>query len=132
MPQYIWPSFLNPIDLSRVQMLLQIDISALMGYTGAVFREFFGNSLGIVISFLGLLLWIVVPLFISLKKFENKDLQPFLISSSSKKHRCIVYKVCNCTKCSNYISQCCPPKRIFSLCIFFCRMHYGAVIFKPQ
>ena len=67
-------SFLNPIDLSRVQMLLQIDISALMGYTGAIFREFFGNFTGIVISFLGLFLWIIVPLFISLKKFEKKDL----------------------------------------------------------
>lgn len=67
-------SFLNPIDLSRVQMLLQIDISALMGYTGAIFREFFGNFTGIVISFLGLFLWIIIPLFISLKKFEKKDL----------------------------------------------------------
>lgn len=67
-------SFLNPIDLSRVQMLLQIDISALMGYTGAIFREFFGNTTGIAISFLGLFLWIIVPLYISLKKFEKKDL----------------------------------------------------------
>ena len=55
-------------------MLLQIDISALMGYTGAIFREFFGNGLGIIISFIGLVLWIVVPLFISLKKFKKKDL----------------------------------------------------------
>ena len=70
----VFLSFLNPIDLSRVQMLLQIDISALMGYTGAIFRDFFGNSIGIGISFLGLILWIVVPLFISLKKFEKKDL----------------------------------------------------------
>ena len=70
----VFLSFLNPIDLSRVQMLLQIDISALMGYTGAIFREFFGNSTGIGISFLGLILWIVVPLYISLKKFEKKDL----------------------------------------------------------
>src|SRR5690606_12685889 len=38
-------SFLNPIDLGRVQILLQMDISALMGYTGAIFREFFGNQL---------------------------------------------------------------------------------------
>ena len=34
-------SFLNPIDLGRIQILLQMDISALMGYPGAVFREFF-------------------------------------------------------------------------------------------
>lgn len=67
-------SFLNPIDLSRIQMLLQIDISALMGYTGAIFREFFGNNTGIAISFLGLTGWIAIPLFISLRKFEKKDL----------------------------------------------------------
>ena len=67
-------SFLNPIDLSRIQILLQMDISALMGYTGAVFREFFGNSTGIILSFLGLIVWIIFPLMISLKKFKGKDL----------------------------------------------------------
>lgn len=67
-------SFLNPIDLSRIQILLQMDISALMGYTGAIFREFFGNSTGIILSFLGLFLWIIFPLIISLKKFKTKDL----------------------------------------------------------
>lgn len=67
-------SFLNPIDLSRVQILLQMDISALMGYTGAIFREFFGNSTGIILSFSGLIIWIIFPLMISLKKFKRKDL----------------------------------------------------------
>lgn len=67
-------SFLNPIDLGRIQILLQMDISALMGYTGAVFRDFFGNSTGIILSFAGLLIWIILPLMISLKKFKRKDL----------------------------------------------------------
>ncbi len=67
-------SFLNPIDLSRIQILLQMDISALMGYTGAIFREFFGNNTGILLSFLGLFIWIIFPLMISLKKFKRKDL----------------------------------------------------------
>ncbi|WP_316815722.1 ABC transporter permease subunit [Pedobacter nyackensis] len=67
-------SFLNPIDLGRIQILLQMDISALMGYTGAIFREFFGNQTGILLSFFGLLIWIVIPLFLSLKKFSKKDL----------------------------------------------------------
>ncbi|HEY5463642.1 MAG TPA: ABC transporter permease subunit [Hanamia sp.] len=67
-------SFLNPIDLGRIQILLQMDISALMGYTGAVFREFFGNSTGIILSFLGLTIWIIFPLMISLRKFKRKDL----------------------------------------------------------
>lgn len=67
-------SFLNPIDLGRIQILLQLDISALMGYTGAVFREFFGNTTGIVLSFSGLIFWIIFPILISVKKFKRKDL----------------------------------------------------------
>lgn len=67
-------SFLNPIDLGRIQILLQMDISALMGYTGAVFREFFGNYTGIILSVIGLMVWIIVPLLLSLKKFGGKDL----------------------------------------------------------
>lgn len=67
-------SFFNPIDLSRIQILLQMDISALMGYTGAVFHEFFGSTTGIIISFSGLLLWIFIPLMFSLKTFRKKDL----------------------------------------------------------
>lgn len=70
----VFSSFFNPIDLSRIQILLQMDISALMGYTGAIFREFFGNSLGIVISFIGLLIWGLVPLLLSLRKFGKRDL----------------------------------------------------------
>jgi len=70
----VFLSFLNPIDLSRIQILLQMDISALMGYTGAVFREFFGNGLGITISFVGLIIWVVVPLVSSLKRFNRSDL----------------------------------------------------------
>ena len=70
----VFISFLNPIDLSRIQILLQMDISALMGYTGAIFREFFGNSTGILLSFAGLFIWILFPLMISLKKFKSKDL----------------------------------------------------------
>ena len=67
-------SFFNPIDLSRIQILLQMDISALMGYTGAIFREFFGNSTGIILSFIGLSIWAVLPLAWSLKKFKKTDL----------------------------------------------------------
>ncbi|MEO8584371.1 MAG: ABC transporter permease subunit [Flavitalea sp.] len=70
----VFLSFLNPIDLGRVQILLQMDISVLMGYTGAVFREFFGNATGMALSFVGLIFWIIFPLLISLRVFERKDL----------------------------------------------------------
>ncbi len=64
----------SPIDLARIQILLHLDVSAMMGYTGAIFKDFFGTSLGLVVSFALLCLWVIVPFFISLKKFRTKDL----------------------------------------------------------
>lgn len=51
----------NPIDLSRILILLQLDISALMGYTGAVFQKFLGSQMGMLLSFGALLLWLILP-----------------------------------------------------------------------
>ncbi|HNG88652.1 MAG TPA: ABC transporter permease subunit, partial [Saprospiraceae bacterium] len=65
---------LNPIDLSRVLVLLQMDISALMGYTGALFREFLGTATGIAFAAGVLLLWIFVPIGLAMRVFRKKDL----------------------------------------------------------
>jgi len=65
---------LSPIDLARIQILLHLDVSAMMGYTGAIFKDFFGTQIGLLISFLLLLLWIAIPYLISLVKFRKKDL----------------------------------------------------------
>ena len=65
---------LNPVDLARVIMLLQLDISALMGYTGAFYKEFFGGSFGIVFSSFVLLLWVAIPCLLALRIFSKKDL----------------------------------------------------------
>lgn len=67
-------SALNPIDLARIMVLLQVDVTALMGYTGAIFKHIFGTSLGLIVSFGLMMLWIIIPFLISLKKFKNKDL----------------------------------------------------------
>lgn len=67
-------SMLNPIDLGRILVLLQLDVSALMGYTGAVFKDFFGSITGMSIAASVLLLWIVLPLTRSLQRFHKKDL----------------------------------------------------------
>lgn len=67
-------SMINPVDLSRILILLKLDISALMGYTGAVFQEFFGSSFGITLSVLVLIFWSVLPVWFSLKNFQKKDL----------------------------------------------------------
>jgi Cu-processing system permease protein len=65
---------LNPIDLGRILILLKMDISALMGYTGAIFKDFFGTQVGQLASFIVLLTWIVMPAWFSLRKFNRKDL----------------------------------------------------------
>ncbi len=65
---------LSPIDLARILILMQLDASAMMGYTGAVFRDFFGSDGGLLISFVLLLLWAFIPFRISLYKFKRKDL----------------------------------------------------------
>ena len=67
-------SALNPIDLARIMVLLKVDVSALMGYTGAIFKQIFGSQIGWIISMGLLLIWIVIPMWISLLKFKNKDL----------------------------------------------------------
>ena len=67
-------SMLNPIDLGRILILLKMDVSALMGYTGAVFNDFFGTQLGMAISFIVMIIWILLPLWLSIKKFKHKDL----------------------------------------------------------
>lgn len=67
-------SMLNPIDLSRILILMQLDVSALMGYTGAIFKDFFGTGLGIALSLSALILWAVLPVSWSLRKFKRKDL----------------------------------------------------------
>ncbi|NCP84074.1 MAG: ABC transporter permease [Bacteroidetes bacterium] len=63
----------NPIDLSRILILLKLDISALLGYTGAVFRKFFGTNLGFIVSFSMLILWIVIPVLRMNYVIRKKD-----------------------------------------------------------
>ncbi|MCA0152637.1 ABC transporter permease [Winogradskyella vincentii] len=66
-------TMLNPIDLSRTLILLKLDISALLGYTGAVFKQFFGTSFGLIISFVMLLVWVILPVFRIVFKSRKKD-----------------------------------------------------------
>jgi len=66
-------TMLNPIDLSRTLILLKLDISALLGYTGAIFKQFFGTNLGLIISFIMLFVWVVLPLLRITYKSKRKD-----------------------------------------------------------
>jgi Cu-processing system permease protein len=67
-------SSLNPIDLARIFIILQLDVSAMLGYTGAIFKNFFGSDIGAVIGFLLLCAWAIIPFLISLRRFVKKDL----------------------------------------------------------
>ncbi len=66
-------TMLNPIDLSRILILLKLDISALLGYTGAVMRKFFGTNFGMLLSMFVLVLWVVIPVLGMRMKFKRKD-----------------------------------------------------------
>ena len=63
----------NPIDLSRILILLKLDISALLGYTGAVFQKFFGTYLGMAVSFTLLTVWVIIPVAAMLRQTRKKD-----------------------------------------------------------
>jgi Cu-processing system permease protein len=67
-------SALNPIDLGRILILLKLDVSALMGYTGAIFKDFFGTKAGLLLAFFVMVLWVIVPAWLSLRRFSRKDL----------------------------------------------------------
>ncbi|EMQ93827.1 Nitrous oxide reductase maturation transmembrane protein NosY [Xanthomarina gelatinilytica] len=66
-------TMLNPIDLSRTLILLKLDISALLGYTGAIFKQFFGTNFGLIVSIAMLTVWVLMPVFRIIFKSKKKD-----------------------------------------------------------
>ncbi|MGZ5134234.1 MAG: ABC transporter permease subunit [Flavitalea sp.] len=67
-------SSLNPIDLGRIFIMLKMDVSALMGYTGALYKNFFGNISGMLFTMGIMAIWILVPVLLALRAFKRKDL----------------------------------------------------------
>lgn len=67
-------SALNPIDLGRIFIMLKMDISALMGYTGALYKDFFGSGTGVLFTTGIMLLWVALPLWLAVRRFNRKDL----------------------------------------------------------
>lgn len=66
-------TLINPVDLSRTLILLKLDISALLGYTGAVFKEFFGTRQGLFISLGALVIWTLLPIWRLSVGCQKKD-----------------------------------------------------------
>lgn len=64
---------LNPVDLARVSLLTLSDLSAMMGYTGALFLRFFGSSYGLAIIATVLFAWIVIPAVATGRRFVIRD-----------------------------------------------------------
>lgn len=66
-------TLLNPVDMCRILIMFSMDISALMGLTGAVLQQYLGTLTGKVIIYASLAVWILVPLFLASVKFKKKD-----------------------------------------------------------
>lgn len=65
---------LNPIDLGRIIILMKLDISSLMGFTGAVYKQFFGSGIGMAYSLLMMAVWVLLPLTAAVRIFNRKNL----------------------------------------------------------
>lgn len=63
----------NPVDVARVLVLTALDASALLGYTGALFRRAFGSLLGPSIALTALTLWCAFPVFLARRRFLQRD-----------------------------------------------------------
>lgn len=66
--------FFNPIDLARVILLVQSDLSAMMGYSGAVFQKYLGHSWGAILGMSVMVLWTIIPAWLGLHFFKKRDL----------------------------------------------------------
>ena len=66
-------TLLNPSDLARIALMLQFDVAAMMGYTGAVFQAFFGSAMGAVLAGACLIVWIAAPLWSAYRRFLRMD-----------------------------------------------------------
>ncbi len=66
-------TILNPVDISRTALLMKLDISALMGATGAVYLSVFGSIFGSILAMGLLFTWIIVPLLRAYRIFCKKD-----------------------------------------------------------
>lgn len=65
---------LNPVDLARVTLLMSLEYGAMMGYTGRILQKALSSAMGVSLTSLALLLWVLVPVAFGVKAFRGKDL----------------------------------------------------------
>lgn len=66
--------FFNPIDVVRIMVTIREDLSAMMGYSGALFYKYFGSGAGVLMCGAILTCWILFPLIIGYWIYKKKDL----------------------------------------------------------
>jgi Cu-processing system permease protein len=64
---------LNPIDLVRIVMILQTKASVLLGFSGAFLLKTIGFQSLLILSVFFLSGWILIPLWISYKRFVKRN-----------------------------------------------------------
>lgn len=66
-------SFFNPLDLVRIVNIIHLDAAAMLGYTGALFLNWFGNFRGTLLIYFSLIIWLLFPALLSIKRFLRRD-----------------------------------------------------------
>lgn len=69
----LFAAMINPVDLGRILLVLSADESAMMGFTGALYKQFFGSALGFWVTSTLLILWAGVPVWLGGRRFVRKD-----------------------------------------------------------
>lgn len=64
---------LNPVDLVRIAVLLQMDVAILLGFTAAFFQKYLGSIGGIALTIFFLIFWIFLSYFIALRLFIKRN-----------------------------------------------------------
>ena len=54
--------------------MLEVDLAAMMGYSGAIYKNFFGSTMGMVVAASILVFWVAVPCWRGFVVFRKKDL----------------------------------------------------------
>ena len=73
-PGVLTLSFFNPIDIARITIIMKTEASALLGLSGALFRDFFGSFRGVNVSLAAILHWIAIPYYLVHRRFLQKDM----------------------------------------------------------
>lgn len=66
-------TFLNPVSIARILVVMQTEAAALLGLSGAVFQDFFGSTKGSAMAVFALIIWGIVPYFFVRKRFLKRD-----------------------------------------------------------